>query len=27
MPNFLAVNFHDLGDLVGAVDTLNGVTP
>jgi hypothetical protein len=25
LPNFIAVNFHRLGDLFGAVDTLNGV--
>jgi hypothetical protein len=25
MPNYIAVDFYNLGDLTGAVDTLNGV--
>jgi len=25
MPNYIAVNFSTIGDLIGAVDTLNGV--
>jgi hypothetical protein len=25
MPNYIAVDFYGLGDLMGAVDTLNGV--
>lgn len=27
MPNYLAVDFSTIGDLTGAVDTLNGTTP
>jgi hypothetical protein len=25
MPNYIAVDFYSLGDVIGAVDTLNGV--
>jgi hypothetical protein len=25
LPNYVAVNFANIGDLIGAVDTLNGV--
>ena len=27
MPNFIAVSFYDIGDVLGAVDELNGLTP
>ena len=27
MPNFIAVSFYGIGDVLGAVDELNGLTP
>ena len=27
LPNYLAVNFYDIGDVVAAADVLNGLAP
>jgi hypothetical protein len=27
LPNFIAVSFYSIGDVLGAVDQLNGVAP